>query len=232
MRRIVSLVLLGVCLLAGCSGESEPGGKATPAPEPPVVRTLDQLSAALPQIEQVPTAAKTLFSCPGESSCQKDTAGSTFELKASISDAELKSRYDKFILPENVDVNAVVFDGPEAAAQSLAKARQDEEAFTGTFSTKGKDESDSSYSFGSKGTGTLDDVTVAGWKGYVGQRVQVLTSPEGGADTPPLAQTTLHLADANTTLKIVVSVLADEQQDRSADAIARQVAEDFIERLG
>ena len=230
--RSMAVVVAGLLLVAGCGGGSdEPRATATTtaSPEPPVVRTIDDLAAALPERGQVPGAAKQLDACGADDECPDAAVSVTYGLEPSLSDAEVKRQYDVYILPEVATVAATAWKDADAAAAGLAKARDGE--LVGTYSTKGKETSDTGYTFGAKGKATIEDVTVAGWSGYLNRREEVLTSPEGGSDTPPLAVTVVHVSDGSSTVKVTVQVLAGGATAASSESAARQLAEDYIARL-
>ncbi|MRJ74964.1 hypothetical protein GEV29_00280 [Aeromicrobium sp. SMF47] len=236
MTRLVVTLAVTLAVLAGCGGSASDEGapqRAAATTAAPAVRTVAELEAALPRTNQVPGGDEKVFSCPGEESCRAhpDRVSVGVQLEPSLTDEQVKKRYGVYVLPENLQVTAEAWKDESAAEQAVADARAEQRRFVGRFATKGKDTSDTSYTFGSKGVGTVDDLTMGEWEGYVGRREEVLTNPDGDTDSAPVVSITLHVSNGNTTVQVVASVLDDEARAGDAEALARQVAEEYIGRL-
>ncbi|NRQ49929.1 hypothetical protein [Aeromicrobium stalagmiti] len=235
MRRLIGALTV-LLVLSGCGAGSEeaPAQERPSAEATPRTYSLSELAAALPRTSQVPGAEKKVFSCPGGDACKADQATVGVQLKASLTRDEVFSTYGSYVLPEDVSVAARLSTDADAAAGKVARARATEEkGFVGSFATRGKDLGDGGFTFGFKGTGTLEPATVAGWKGYVAQRAQTLTTPEGNTDSGPVARTELHLSKGSVSVQVYASVLRDDAGDLAAsEELARQLFTDYVERLG
>ncbi|AWB93174.1 hypothetical protein [Aeromicrobium chenweiae] len=236
MTRLVAALAAVLMALAGCGGSSSDAGtpKKAATTIAPAVRTVAELEAALPRTNQVPGGDKKVFACPGEAFCRahRNRVSVGVELEPSLTGEQVKKRYGAYVLPEDLQVTAEAWKDPSAAERAVAEGRAKEEPFVGNFATKGENTSETSYSFGSKGVGTIDDLTMGGWQGYVGRREEVLTNPQGHTDSGPVVRVAMHLWNGNTTLQVVASVLDAEERAGDAEALARKVTEEYIGRLG
>ena len=191
LGRRLALAAAGLVLIAGCGGGSgdsdqgEPAPAATSssaaptAPAQPQALTIDDLAAALPRSSQVPSAAKKTGTCPGGNSCVDDTVSVSFELTRPGSAAEQEKLADDEFVRDFVQVEAGALADEAAAAAKLTTIRGLAERYDGPFDIPAKDTSDTTYTPGEKGEGTLDDVSVEGWDGFIGVRDQTFSNPEG-----------------------------------------------------
>lgn len=244
VRRLV-LTAAGLALLAGCGGGSGGGeDEAAPAPAatsssaaattPPPARifTTDELAAALPRSSQVPSATKKLVACPGGDACVDDTASVSFELSRPVSAAEQeKLAADEFV-SDFVDISASALPDEAATTARLAKVRGVAERYDGAFDIPAKETSDTTYTPAEKGRGTLDDITIEGWEGFIGSRDQVYTSPDGEGSKHRYQASSLYLVRGTNAVAVSLTIMSEPQSEGAAADLARRLATEYIGRLG
>ena len=241
VRRLV-IVVAGLALLAACGGGSSGGAPPAPAATsssatatttaPARIFTTDELAAALPRSSQVPSATKKLVACPGGDTCVDDTVSVSFELSRPVSaDQQEKLAADEFV-SDFVDVSASALSDEGAMAARLAKVRGVAERYDGAFDIPSKETSDTTYTPAEKGQGTLDDITIEGWDGFIGSRDQVYTSPDGEGDKHRYQASSLYLVRGTNAVAISLTIMSEPQDEGAAADLARRLATEYIGRLG
>jgi hypothetical protein len=234
MRRLVLLVLSAVVLSACGSGSSAPD--KAPTTKPPRVYTLAELKTALPTKEQVPNATKKVAACPGESYCIKGAVSVDFNLRPPGDEQDVERLAKEAFVPDFTSTSAKLERDAKAAKASVAKSRATLSKYDGTFDLKVK-RNGKSYTPGEKGTGTVTDATVAGWRGFSASRVQKFSGIEDDGKTVAVNDTEfdityLQVSDNRAVLTVYVALAAEQQVKGAASAMARRFAEDYIKRLG
>lgn len=240
LSRLV-VVVAGLAVLVGCGGEGSDDAAAPAAtssspspttPEPPKTLTTDQLAAALPRSSQVPTAAKKTGACPGDASCVDDTVSVSFELSRPGSAAEQETLAADEFVSDFVQVSAGSLPDEAAVAARLAKIRSVAERYDGAFDIPAEETSDTTYTPAEKGDGTLDDTTIDEWDGFIASRDQTYTSPDGEGSTHRYQASQVHLVRGTALVSVYVTVMSEPRGDGAATGLARQLATEYISRLG
>lgn len=237
LGRRLAFVIAGLALVAGCGsgssgGEAEPSTPPSSAATPPRVYTLDELKAALPRISQVPTASEDAGTCPGDDTCDDGTVSVTFKLSRPVSSAEQERLAGDEFSSDFVSVSATAEKDPAAAEAKIAKARESSTKYDGAFDIPPKSVSETRYTPGQKGTGTLVDATVAGWEGFDASREQTFSSPEGEGGAHPYQSTQLMVSKGPNVVRVDIVAMSEPRGAGSVSKLARQLATEYIARLG
>ncbi|KQX75042.1 hypothetical protein [Aeromicrobium sp. Root472D3] len=244
LRTVATTALASLLLLTACGGGSdEPSGTApkptagagaaaSSSPTPERVRTVAELTAALPRSSQVPTGDRKIGSCPGDDSCQADTASVTIELTRPVGAQEQERLAAEEFSRDFVQVTATAGTDEAAPQTTLATIRDRAARYVGAFDLPATKTSDTTYTPAEKGEGTLDDVTLEGWKGFVSARDVTFADPEGEGATHPYQSTQVHLVKGTTLISCYVTVMTGPRGAGAATEMARQLATDYIQRLG
>lgn len=234
MRRY-ALAVVCALLLAGCgSGSSEPGATPTPS-EPLRVYTLDELQAALPGVEDVPTGSKRSYACPGDKGCEDGTVSVNINMLPPIGAADAERVEKKSDISDSTYVSARATDDATAAEAQIDGDRKDAQQFVGDFDVEPQDLGDDSFIPGERGSGTVEEVSVAGWEGIDATRTSTWVAPEGfGAfeEDGEVDTTELIVSGGTVVLRVQITLRVQYREAGTASAIARQVAEQYIARLG
>lgn len=238
-RRWIALVA-AVALLTGCGGGS--GDDAdTPTPKPTArTYTLAELTAAMPDKEDVPRATKVVPQCP-EIKKMCDTSKGIVAQKSvqvalrltpsELSPVEQERAAQAPGIGEFVQVSVVQHASAAEAAADIAAIRAANAKDEGPLNTKPKRLEGDDYSPGLSGTSRVDDESIRGWKGVITARRIVLSSP-AGLRSRPILDGVLSVRRGSTVIVGSVAVYQGRgDTDVAADLIAR-VVEDCIERLG
>jgi hypothetical protein len=233
MRRLV--VVLSLALLAACGAGSSAPEKATTT-EPPRAYTVGELRSALPAKGEVPTAAKKVRTCPGDKICQKDTVSVDFDLRPPGDEAEVARLKKAAFVGDYTSVAASLERDAKAATAHVAKSRRTMDRYDGSFDIKLKS-TGKTYRPGEKGTGTVEDLTVKGWRGFQVSRVQKFSGYDSDGKTIDFNSTKydltyLQVADGRAVLTVYVAVAAAPRMKGASSTLALQLAADYVERLG
>ena len=240
MPRRGAALVAALALMSGCgSGGDETTAEPTVTPSatpstavaPPKILTSDDLAAALPRSSQVPTASKKTGTCPGDDSCVDGTASVSFALTRPGTPAEQeKLAADEFVR-DFVQVEAVALPDEPAAAARLAKYRGIAKRYDGAFDLPAEETSDTTYTPAEKGEGTLDDLSIEGWDGFIGVRDQRFANPDGEGSDPRYQVGQIHLVRGAAFVSVYVTVMSEPRGDGAADALVRQLATEYVGRL-
>lgn len=239
LKRIVTLALASTLLAACGGGSDEPSGTA-PTPEasasskptPERVYALEELAAALPRSSQVPTGDEKPASCPGDDSCQADTASVTIELTRPVDRKEQEVLASEEFVSDFVQVVAIASTDEAATAARLTKNRDQAGRYVGTFDLPANKTSDTTFSPAEKGEGTLDDLTLEGWKGFEATRDVTFANLEGKGTKHPYQSSQVHLVKSTTIISCYVTLMVQPRGAGAATDLARQLATEYIQRLG
>jgi hypothetical protein len=245
-RRMLLPTLVVLALAAGCSGADEPEAPAadessrtsapttaTPSSAAPArALTVDELAKALPQPSQVPGGSATTVSCPGDDSCQPDTASVNIDLERPGASAGGQGPDGSFFGTDFAAVFATAHEDEAAAAAYVDELRTVAQRYDGSFDIPfEEDETGRTFTPGEKGTGTMEPTTIEGWSGQSFSRVSVYDGGEGEPDGPyQTAQ--VNLVRGSATVSVNVVVFDEGRDDETALAIARRVATEYVARLG
>lgn len=236
MRRLVLLVLCIAFLTACGAGSSEPEKAATT--KPPRVYTVAELERALPTQEQVPTAIKKTSTCPGDKTCEKGAVSVAFELRPPGDSQDVERLAKNAFTSDHSSLAALPEPDAAAATASIEKFRTSMSRYDGAFENAFKSLGENRYQPGEKGTGTLADATVDGWKGFRVSRVQQFSGYDGDGSRSVEFNSTkyditfLMVSDNRTVLTAYVAVAAEARPKGASSTIADQLASDYIKRLG
>lgn len=244
----MSLVVAALAMTAACGGGSDDSGPSAAPPQttasattpaPPRDYSIDELTAALPTKDDVPDAVARSGSCPddgvelcGEPSESFERVGVSFDLavatgagSGSAGDAE--QRAAQATVEEGAYITVSRYGTTAAAADLTASARADDEKeFGGPI-----DSGDEKTSFGlqEKGSGSVVDIDVDGWAGYLSARATTITNDD---ETQKIQNAQLLVTSGAVTVSANVVVDAtDREADYAAD-LARTVVADYVARLG
>lgn len=224
-------------VLAGCGFTSDgPRAPSSTTPAPPRTFALGELEAALPGADDVPNGSKATVQCPGKDDCPAGEASVTITLAEPAAVAEDDQAGKKSIFADQVLVTATVAENPEDAAARLKNVRDDNQKYAGDFDIAPvENKKEKSYTFGEKGTGSVEDVELATWSGLETTRRSHLydlgdTAPN--ADDESLATTTVLVVKGRTVVMVTVSLKIDDVDQLPGPDIARQVAQEYLQRLG
>lgn len=240
MLRTIATIAIASVLLAACGGGSdEPSGTApTPkaaassSPTSDRVYAVEELAAALPRSSQVPTGDRKIASCPGGDSCQADTASVTIELTRPVDPKEQEALAAKEFSKDFVQVTATASTDDAATTATLVKIRDVAARYDGSFDLPAEKTSDTTYTPAEKGEGTLDDLTLEGWTGFVSARDVTFADPQGEGTTYPYQSTQVHLVKGTTLVSCYVTVMTEPRGAGAATDMARRLATEYIQRLG
>ena len=237
MLKLVATIAFASVLLAGCGSSEEPSDAAPRAtasgsPTPERVYAVEELATALPRSSQVPTGERKIAACPGGDSCKAGTASVTIELTRPVDRAEQEALAAKEFSSDFVQVTATASTNEAAARAVLAERRDDAGRYVGTFDLPAKETSDSTYTAGEKGEGTLDDLTLGGWKGFVATREVTFADPEGRGSTYPYESSQVHLVKGTTVISCYATVMSQPRGAGAATDLARALATQYLQRLG
>jgi len=240
--RHLAVVLALIAFVAGCGGgESDDGAKgaassgspSSAAPTttaPPRIFTIHELKAALPEKDDVPGATSVEFRCPedGKKKCGDDTSVTVALTLASVvvgSAEDTERRAGSALVDDSALVNALIFGSDAEAETNMAESRQSAQEFAGSFDFT---ESKSSFGLPEKGSGTLDDLAIGDWTGYVSARTSHVDLDGKTQDLQNVL-----VAVRNGTAKASVNVLVDStgRPAEFATDLARATLSDYIERL-
>ena len=238
-RTVAALVLVSV--LSACSGGGSDDPAATPTsaapstgstPEQPQrVYAVEELAAALPRTSQVPTGGEKIASCPGDDSCEGGTASVTIELERSGSAAE-RAQLEKVEFVNDIAQVQVTAGTDEAAAtERLATARDSAGRYVGSFDIAAEKTSDTTFSAGERGVGTLDDLTIGGWTGFEAARRSRYSNPDGEGGQREYRSAQVHLRQGSSVLAVYVTVMSPPRDAEAATRLARQLATEYVQRL-
>jgi hypothetical protein len=236
MVRTIAAMALTSVLLAGCGAGSDERSAPTPtvaasSSAPERVYSVDGLAAALPRSSQVPTGDRKIASCPGGDSCQAGTASVTIELTRPVDRKEQEALAAKEFSSDFVQVTATASADDAASTAMLASLRDVAGRYVGAFDLPAKETSETAYTPAEKGEGTLDDLTLAGWKGFVAARDVTFADPQGEGTTYPYQSTQVHLVKGTTVVSCYVTVMSKPRGAGAATQMARRLATEYIQRL-
>lgn len=230
----IAPVIAALAVLAACGGSAEPAKEK--APPPPKVYTAAQLEAAMPADKDIPNATKVGQRCPGDKDCQdtKDIAAWSvdWQPKPALKGADAeRAAHDAwfndvgYLYVSQAKSESAV---DKAYAESL-KLQTDRQ---GPYETKAKKlEEEGHWTPGQKGTGTVDDVTISGWSGFVAEQSMVLTDLEGGT-SEDRQEAQVRVRHGVVMVAATVSIGAKGRTAGDALTLARSVVEDYLNRLG
>ena len=121
-----------------------------------------------------------------------------------------------------------------AAADKVDEDRSDAQPFTGDFDVK-PETAKIGFVPGERGSGTIEDVSVAGWDGFSASRTSRWVSPDDSVtfeNDDDIETTVLTVVRGSSVLSVRVTVKAEYREAGAAEVIARQVAEEYIARFG
>ncbi len=169
----MSAVGLALALLSGCGGSAQP----EKSPADPVAHTESQLEAALPSLAELPEAKSINLECPGDDECDGTDDATEwsvqFELEPVGTGAAAEAAANQVIADFGFLIITQFTD--TAAAAEMAENRKDRQAFDGPFDNEPAPGS----AFGEKGSGTLADTVVSGWRGFASSRTFDLVDRDG-----------------------------------------------------
>jgi len=232
VRRV--LLIVSALVLVGCgSGGGEPAATPTPS-ESPRVYTLDELQAALPGVDDVPTGSMQTISCPGEDWCVDNNVSVGIDMNPPIDPVDAERVGHETDVNDSAYVDAWTFANVTAAADKVDEDRSDAQPFTGDFDVK-PETAKIGFVPGERGSGTIEDVSVAGWDGFSASRTSRWVSPDDSVtfeNDDDIETTVLTVVRGSSVLSVRVTVKAEYREAGAAEVIARQVAEEYIARLG
>lgn len=185
MLRRVAMMIAGAALLAGCGGGSsspdaeKTGPTATTAAPQQKGLTIERLVKALPSDDSFPKGSEVTVRCPGDPECANEAvqdqdasvsvnlalpAGA--ERDRSSVDGEARFRVDGGEWSEHLWLRAWLYDDMTSAKGFRVDFQKDAEKLVGPLDVPAK-KTDSGYDYGIRGTGSLDEVTIDGWRGFV-----------------------------------------------------------------
>ncbi len=227
---MVCVVVLGAC----ASPASPDPSPATEAPQPPRADTLDELEAALPEVEEVDGGATRLWTCSDEPErCVDGEVGSSIVLN-SATGKPLEFQDDELDIPEQITTKAFVAEDDRDAAAHVDEERDRSAEYDGDFDVAPV-QKEGSYDFGQKGSGSLEDIELDGWKGLITDRRSQLYEPgaSGPEEDADVFLTTLLLISNGTTVVQVSTSLRGEMRDPDeGPRLVREAAGEYIARLG
>ena len=239
VRQLV-VVVAGLAVLAACGGGSSGSDEAasTPAPTadtstaPPPEKdlTIDDLTAAMPRPDDVPSGADVSLACPkdGADRCgagDQDVPGSTVVISVdggATADRELAGEAGNYVA-----VRAQLYPTADAAAAQLDLQRRAADARDGAFDIAPQDAEGTAIP-GEKGTGTVEPLEIAEWTGHALD--QSIVPEEDGARVAALSSERAVVRGA--ALVTVTAVLtAGERADDASAALADDVLEAYLGAL-
>jgi len=221
---IAALVLVAAC------GSNPP---ADPEPSPTVAPlTIEQLTALLPTDTQLPEGAHDVKRCGPAKDCWDGVEASKvdFELEPpeDLANADRERRANGFAFPESGTITVMVYPDKAAAEQAVATLRQEAEKKNGDFESEA-DGTESRFTPGEKGHGTLTQVDRDGWTGFALSARTTFSAPDGDMTNPGLEHVT-HLRAGSMTVRVQVWLSAGDDTG-ATDRIAEDLLDGFMRRL-
>ena len=227
-----ALFIAGITMVAAC------GGGTTTADKKPVqtkTYTAGQLDAALPGVKDIAQAKKITKTCPGDKACVKPEDGDAWSVDIEYTSAltgAAAERAAKQSIADFGNLEVTQNTSVTAAALEYDKRRTARMEFDGPFETdavRGKTKQE--FTFGEKGSGTLEDTTVSGWKGFVSNRSLDLVQPDGSVDSKRF-ESQILVQQGAVSVSIFVGAGDFGRTLEDCEKLARGLAEDYLARLG
>lgn len=236
---------LGGCSSGAPASPETSSGAATPEPSAHASDdavphyTLAQLRAALPGLEDVPGGSRRTAKCPDPSqakACAIDNGtvvSVDFELKRSStgSAAADEAGANTSVLGDLAFVSVTVFETATAKRQAVAGFEQRQSDSDGDFATQAVPQGSSSYTFGTRGSGSKRSVALDDWRGSRIDRAFALVDLEGDVGERRVdAQQYVSLG--RMILSVDVTLEATSHTRSDASDLTGRLASDYLARLG
>lgn len=238
--------LAAAVLLAGCGGTNSsaaPDKAETPQAEPtPRAHTFAELKTALPRATDVTGGLKITARCPdNKNDCyirgdgpKRQWASVTVGLRQPrIDELTLHARTHPFDWSLNDDANVTVSQHPDDAAARayLTSQRVGDDKLAGDFDEPVENIGKNGFVPGRKGHGKVADAEQDGWTGYSSTRTAIWRA-RNGSTSPAMQEARVFLRAGRNTVSVSALMWDEGRSTQEALELARQVVEDYLERLG
>jgi len=239
MRIRMALACAAVMLaLAGCGGTST-GAPSSPTPTAPPTMTAERLAEALPADHELGEGAEVGARCPGDPSCtdvgQDQTASISYRLP--LPDGVEQAGADdhrRFMVPggeyeESVWLRAWLHAEEASAVAARDDASEGLDALTGTLDTE-PELLENGYRHGIRGTGSVEDLGIEGWQGFVRVLDASFVHPDGRV-TEPRHDLYVMAQRGQVVVTIEASLTREGREHADAVAIVHDRLQAYADRL-
>lgn len=226
-------------MLVGCSTDDpDPERPSETVTEPPREYTIEELRAALPEVDDVDGATEIAFECPGDERCgelDEDAAlervSITLRVLPAGDEEEIERRASDSWIEDGVHLAVILYEDAAEAQETVDDWLDAARVYDGDFDEELEELDEDSFIPGERGTGLVDDaVEVGGWSGFAVESTYSMVGPSGD-ESPPLLNHRVVVSHGAVVVNVESHLTAEGRDEDEATAWLRSIVEDYLARL-